>query len=779
MMSFTSARATGLRRLSVWVLALVILPGPGRADERSPLDAPAGDAWDRMLKLVRGGEFDAARDLSRSLPDGAVSDHVRQWLAEYSNQQAERERLNREDYDKYVRYAHERIERKEYELALRWAIQASDNLQTPAAILQEPWVVSLISAAMDEGARLRSQGKWEDAWKLYYYLGILDEREPRYEKLERECITHIRLDRMFEEGGKWDEPIRDIKWRMAEVALGYVSRFYHDEQVPFRRMAESGLEQLLILADSASARNVFDGLKSDVDRAAFRNRIQYKLDEVSAQREVDVRACTQVLHRALDINAETINLPESLVVSEMTRGAFDALDDFTSIIWPAEFPEFSKHTQGDFVGVGISIFKNVKAEIEVVTPLAFTPAYEAGVQAGDIITHVDGKPLKGISINTTVDIITGPEGTSVTLTMRRGDRSFDVTLTRKRVVIETVTGIQRREDDPQQWNYWIDRENGVGYVRVSSFARNTVDILKRVVSDLRREGMKGLVLDLRGNPGGLLDSAEQMASLFLSRNMKVHSIKGRNPQDDKEYFTRDDGPFTNVPLTVLVDESSASASEIVSGAIRDNRRGTVIGARTFGKFSVQNLIPINNNPDAALKITTARYYLPSGVSLHRDPDSPNWGVNPNIPVRLVRKEKTKYLQVQRRRDVLGPLADLDIDDEAENEPVAIDPADGDGSAGDGGAGDEGGAVPDGAVAPNDEGEDVKSGEPTAEGSMAGDGEPKEAALPQIEQPDENDRPQADPQLDTAMLFMRIALLAEGKQTLAAAQPDKTEAPVKK
>ncbi len=762
-MNNASARANGLRLLSAWVLALALLPCSGWADDRSPLGPSGADAWDRMLKLVRGGEFDAARDLSRSLPEGVISEQVRGWLSDYSTEQAERDRLNKEDYEKYVRYAHERIERKEFDSALRWAIQASDNLDTPAAILQEPWVASLVSAAMDEGARLRQEGKWEDAWKLYYYLGILDEREPRYQKLERECVTHIRLDRMFEEGGKWEEPIRDIKWRMAEVALGYVSRFYHAEEVPFRRMSESGLEQLLILADSASASAVFDGLKDDVDRNAFKNRIQYKLDEVSAQRQVDVRACLQVLHRALDINSETINLPEKLIVAEMMRGAFDALDDFTNVIWPADIDEFSKHTQGDFVGVGISIFKNGKEEIEVVTPLAFTPAYDAGVQAGDIITHVNGKPLEGVSINATVDIITGPEGTDVTLTMRRGEKAFDVTLTRKRVVIETVTGIQRREDDPQQWNYWIDKDNGVGYVRVSSFARNTVDILKRVISDLRREGMKGVVLDLRGNPGGLLDSAEQMASLFLSRNMKVHSIKGRNPQDNKEYFTRDDGPFTDLPLTILVDENSASASEIVSGAIRDNRRGTVIGARTFGKFSVQNLIPINHNPDAALKITTARYYLPSGVSLHRDPNSPNWGVDPNIPVRLVRKEKTKYLQVQRRRDVLGPAAEIDLgedelDDAEDDTAEPADAADGEPEA----------TIVQQQIPGGKEGE-----EPIEVTTVKTD------ELPPLEQPDENNRPEADPQLDTALLFMRIALLAENNQKLAAAPSEKPLAPVKK
>jgi len=756
-------RIRGVAVIAAFLLTAMAGPTTLWAAEKSPLGHSAtDDAWIRTVDLVRTGEFDAAKQASEKLPEGVLTKKVRAWLEEYAAAQTRRKEMNRADFEMYVRYAKERHERKEYDLALQKALQAADNLDNRDELLNEPWLQVVVNDALDEGSRLRKNGEWEEAWRIYYYLGLLFERESRYEKLERECITHLRLDRMFEEDSKWDEPIRNITWLMAERALEQVDRLYYDESPPFGAMAKSGLEQLLLLSRSESARQTFDGLENEVDRRAFQDRVQFKLDQISAAREVDRRTAIQCLRRALDINRATVDLPENLVISEMMRGAFEPLDDFTDVIWPIEMTEFTKHTKGDFIGVGISIAMNRSDEVEVITPLAFGPAYRKGIHAGDVITKVNGQSLKGVSLTKSVEIITGPKGTDVTLTIRRGDKEMDFTLRRELIVIETVTGIERIPDDPENWNYWIDRDSGIAYVRVGSFARNTVKILKGVISELHQEGLKGLILDLRGNPGGLLDSAEEMTSLFLPKDSDIHSIRGRNPRDNKHCVTRGDGPFTDVPLAVLVDESSASASEIVSGAIRDNHRGTVVGARTFGKFSVQNLVAINHMPQAALKITTARYYLPSGASLHRDDDSPTWGVEPDIPVRLVSKEKLKFLRLQRSRDLLGPTNDEAGDDEAEAQGEAGEASDDEDAKAPASQGDE---AADG---------DAQEGtaEPTAETDEAAvdeaDAEDDKDKLPPLEQPDENNRPEADPQLDTALLLMRVALLGEAYPTLATA-----------
>ncbi len=744
-------------------------PTPGRDGAPSGDAASTGDQWTHTVDLVLHGDFDAARLVSESLPKGALTDEVQEWLAEYARSQAKRKEMNRADFEMYVRYAKERHERKEYALALRQAIQAADNLDDSVRhpqgvtlrdeLLNKPWLNGIVNDALAEGGRLRKEGDWEKAWEIYYYLKLLFEREPRYQKLERECVTHLRLNRMFEKDAKWEEPIRGITRRMAERAFEHIDKYYHEEPAPFREMLRAGLEQLLLLAQSESAQQNFEGLKSETDRTLFVNRIQARLDQVVAAPRLDRRAAVGYFSRTLDINRQTVDLPENLVVFEFMRGAFEPLDDFTSIIWPAGIDEFNKHTQGDFVGVGISITKNRDDEILVLTPLANTPAFRAGIQAGDIIIAVNGKSIEGLSLNKTVETITGPKGTDVTLTIRRGIEEIDFTLRRQQVVIETVTGVERKADDPENWDFWIDRENGIAFVRVDAFAKNTVEILQGVISDLRRNGLKGLILDLRGNPGGLLDAAEDMASLFLPRNAAVHSIRGRLSRDNKKFITREDGPFTSVPLAVLVDESSASASEIVSGAIRDNRRGVVVGARTYGKFSVQNLIRVSTVPPAALKITTARYYLPSGVSLHRTDDSPTWGVEPDIPVRLVRKEKNKVRLMQRKRQLLGPTNGEEDDDE----PIEAEEAERDETVT--AEGDEG------APAGGGKADAAEGKEPGAEDEAAGEGGGNdEDKLPPLEQPDENDRPDVDPQLDTVLLLMRVTLLGRQYPTLATANP---------
>jgi carboxyl-terminal processing protease len=265
------------------------------------------------------------------------------------------------------------------------------------------------------------------------------------------------------------------------------------------------------------------------------------------------------------------------------------------------------------------------------------------------------------------------------------------------------------------------------------------------MSQLQAQGLKGLVLDLRWNPGGLLDSAWQVSSMFLDEGDTVVSTKGRSRDDDHTLPASGSGPYSDIPLVVLVDQSSASASEIVSGAIRDNHRGVVIGERTFGKFSVQNLIPLGPSR-AKLKLTTARYYLPSGVSLHRGPNAENWGVDPDIPVRLVRKELSKALQLRREADLLGPAA-----------PTKKMP---DGQVGDA-------ADPAADAEPSKPFEEIDLGDEP----KTADADAEKEKLPPLEQPDENTRPAEDPQVDTALLVLRIQSLHGRHPTIATAATD--------
>jgi carboxyl-terminal processing protease len=701
--------------------------------------------WQKTVDFVSRGEFGQATDTIHKIDsEDATTERVRAWLDEFNAKREARRELDAADFEKYVGYAKARIDREEYHLALRWVLHAADCAEERDAFLAESWVQKLVNDALAAASTMREEREWRDAWRIYSYLGLIFEREPRYEKLEREVLTHLRYESMFKEDSKskWEERIERVRWRDAERAMELIAKYYV-EPAEFRAIARDGLEHILLLANSKSAQEQFEGLGSEVDRNDFKARVQAHLDQVLEAPAVDRREAVEHFRRVVKkINKQTVRLPEELVVAELMRGALAPLDDFTTIIWPYDIDEFDKHTRGDFVGVGISIIKNAQDEIEVVSPLEDTPAYRAGIQAGDIIVRADDIVLKEHSLNKVVTMITGEEGTSVTLTVRRDGEELQFPLVRSKVKIRSVKGIRRDPNNEERWEHWLDRDLGIGYIRIANFQGNTIEDVENVLSGL--VGLKGLVLDLRGNPGGLLESAWRVTSLFVERGDTIVSTKGRIKSDDHVFNAPASGAYSDIPLVVLVDEQSASASEIVSGALRDNGHALVVGERTYGKFSVQNLVPLGG-AGAKLKITTARYYLPSGASLHRAPDAETWGVEPDVPVRLVRKEAIKLYQMRREANLLGPpKAGADDDDEGDDEGDDGD----DDEADDEAAGDK-----------EDESPDIPAGKAadTAEDGDEKDDEPK---LPPLKQPDPNDRPKADPQLDAALLLMRVTLIED-------------------
>lgn len=773
-----------MSRRAGWLGACLVMGGltlalPGAAwgdDSQRVASVTPEYAWRQTVTFVGAGEFSQALEtVNRVDHGGAIVDRVRTWLEEYEAKQIERRKMDRVDFEKYVGYIKARIDREEYHLALGWSLAARDCADDREVFLRSDWIQGLTNKALEKAAELRKAQKWRKVWHIYSQLAALFEREPRYQKLEREALTHLRLEAMFGEKSHWEERVEKVRWKDAERALEYIS-YYYVEPADFRAITESGLEQLLLLTESKTAKEEFESLQNETAVSDFRARVEARLDQVRNDPELDYRTCREHFRRVVEtINPQTIELPEKLLVSELMRGAIEPLDEFTTIIWPRESKEFDKHTRGNFVGVGISIIKNRAEEIEVVTPLEDTPAYRAGIQAGDIIIGVDGTRLdKNISINAVVDIITGPKGTPVTLTVRRGSDEIPFPLMRDLVRIRSVKGMRRDPWHEEKWDHWLDKEMGVGYLRVINFQSNTVEDVMNVLSELSAEGLKGLVLDLRGNPGGLLDSAWKMSSLFLKRGATVVTTKGRMRHEDNLFRTPGDGAFSDIPLVVLVDERSASASEIVSGSIRDNGRGVVIGERTFGKFSVQNLIPLNHRTGAKLKITTARYYLPSGVSLHREPGSQTWGVEPDIPIRLVAKEARNVYQLWREANLLGPPKATAKDDDDDDDNEGKDDDDNEGKDDDEGKGEDKG---DKSKAEGEDGDEAKPADEDAVAHADKDEDEEESKLPPLKQPDENDRPKEDPQLDTALLMMRVTLLGNTHSTLATAEreADKTTA----
>ena len=407
------------------------------------------------------------------------------------------------------------------------------------------------------------------------------------------------------------------------------------------------------------------------------------------------------------------------------------------------------------------------------SPLEDTPAYRAGIIPNDQITHVNGDSLEGVTLSKAVQIITGPMGTEVTLRIYRESekRSIDFVLSRALVKIQSVKGFQRDPDVPDKWDFNLDPEMGIGYVRVNSFQENSVDDLSVTLEELDGQGMRGLLLDLRFNPGGLMKSAVEMAQLFLEREDTIVSTRGLRDPAWQNAAPPHDGPYTKLPLIVLVNESSASASEIVSGALQDHRRAIILGERTFGKFSVQKLMQLNGST-AHLKLTTARYYLPSGKEFHHDEDDEEWGVMPNLVHSSVLKERYKIQSMWRKRDILGAVeSETDSDDESDKEP---DSADDDGKDQD---------AKEGAKKADDIDGDEELTEPqeTVDGAKdkdADDSDDEEEELQLADDP--NNLPEIDMQLETALLMMRLHLLSERELLVAAAsRVDSGETPVQR
>jgi carboxyl-terminal processing protease len=353
---------------------------------------------------------------------------------------------------------------------------------------------------------------------------------------------------------------------------------------------------------------------------------------------------------------------ERKLVEDMINGGLERLDPHSSFINAREFKQFNKQSKGKFGGIGIQVGfdRQNRGQLMVISPMPGTPAFEAGVRAGDLIIKIDGKSTENMRLSEAVDMIQGDPGQKVTLTVLHEDQRepVDIPIVRTDIHVQSVEGDLRKEGNPKEWEFLYDKGTKIGYIRMKSFSETTTKEIKDALDELQKEGAKGLILDLRNNPGGLLRAAVEITNMFLKEG-RIVSTKGRNHKDET-YDARPEGihPIADgkFPVAILVNKFSASASEIVSAALQDNNRAVVIGERTYGKGSVQNIIPMEHE-SSALKLTTASYWRPNGKNIHRFPDSKDsddWGVKPNpgMEVPMKDEERLEYMLWRSERDVV-------------------------------------------------------------------------------------------------------------------------------
>jgi carboxyl-terminal processing protease len=304
---------------------------------------------------------------------------------------------------------------------------------------------------------------------------------------------------------------------------------------------------------------------------------------------------------------------DSELIDAAIQGMVSSLDPHSSYMDAKSYGDMQITTRGQFGGVGIEVTQE-DGLIKVISPIDGTPASRAGIKTGDRIAAIDGNSIAGLALNEAIDKMRGPAGSKITLTiLRDGEKKpFDVTLTRAIVSVDAATS--RREGD-------------IGYVRLPGFNEQTAEGLEKAVRELKKQigpGLKGYVLDLRNNPGGLLDQAIQVSDDFLNSG-EIVSTRGRHAEDTQRYDAKGGDITDGKPVVVLINGGTASASEIVSGALQDHKRATIIGMTSFGKGSVQTIIPLGEG-GGALRLTTARYYTPSGHSIQAQ------GIIPDIQV---------------------------------------------------------------------------------------------------------------------------------------------------
>ena len=554
-----------------------------------------------------------------------------------------------------------------------------------ADLFSDSLVADAIRQADAQAHDAESNNEWMKASELFYRLHVLFDVDQRYKaditRLSRrlsmirlytpEHYWELRNQRRLDEGepalpaynamgDSYQEKLKGIDPWLVQKSIE-VAGTRHVDGEAVRSMLLDGLDGVETMATTAELSKAFPGLADRMTREAFVANVRARREQLQAKAEAltprDIRA---VITGLMDSSNSTVKIPSEALLHEFGNGAMGALDDYSTIIWPDEVRRFERNTRGEFVGVGIQIQHDELMRIKVVTPLEGTPAQRAGVRSDDIITKVNDQSTAGFTLDQAVDVITGPAGTKVSLTVEREQDDQTVektfTLTRSPIKLRSVKGWKREGASEDDWDWFVDPQSGIGYVRLTQFTENTADDLRVAVAEMRRGGLNGLILDLRFNPGGLLDQAVEVVGEFVPTGVVVttENADGVKTGVEKANGT---GELADIPLAILVNEGSASASEIVSGALQDyakwgNLDAIVIGKRSFGKGSVQNAWPLPTTAQSMLKVTTQYYRLPGGRLIHRRPGMTQWGIEPDLTVDMLPSQNEQAITIRRDADVL-------------------------------------------------------------------------------------------------------------------------------
>ncbi|MBU6237964.1 MAG: S41 family peptidase [Planctomycetes bacterium] len=448
------------------------------------------------------------------------------------------------------------------------------------------------------GRQLESEKRWHEA--ILYYEKAIRQDVGNAEIVNRLQTARVHFDvvRRYSDRSFIETVKRSTPSEALEVYGEVIAKLeaYFVETVDYSKLALYGtacLEIALTEQDFIDAhlptvrREAIDAFRRKVHQTVIQRRIASNAELRSVVSQVAVQAQQQ------------IGLLPSATIYELLAGSVCMLDPYSAFLTPGEYREVMSQIEGNLIGLGVELWAE-GSELRIVDVFRGSPAYEAGLRGGHFILEVDGNSVRQVGAKKAADMLRGPEGSRVQLVISNGgDESVAIEVIRKRVEIPSVSIAEMRD-------------GGVGYVRITNFQKTTVQEVGRAMFQLSREGMKSLVIDLRRNPGGLLESAVDLADEFLSQGGIV-STRGRNGEENRNYAAKLPGTW-DIPLVVLIDGDSASASEIFAGAIRDHNRGYVVGQVSYGKGSVQGVFH-NDRGQGGLRLTVSKFYSPSGIAI--------------------------------------------------------------------------------------------------------------------------------------------------------------------
>lgn len=379
--------------------------------------------------------------------------------------------------------------------------------------------------------------------------------------------------------------------------------------------------------------------------------LAFQISGTFAQRDDDyafVRTLIDVHRQVVRNYVEPVD-EEKLRLAAI-KGMLSPLDQYCEYVPPADQENYDRRIQGRLKGIGVSLGQAENGEIKVISPIEGSPAFHAGVLAGDIILGINGEPTHGLKIEELQKkIFTGPLEVRLRVRHETGEE-VELKMTREEIELPTIKGYRRRVDKPDDWDWYVRPDQKIAYIRITEFMPNTLPRIEQVLRSLVADGAKGVILDLRFNGGGLLETAEKLVDLFVEEGVIVET-RGRRGQAVAR-ATKEGTLPSDLKLAVLVNEASASASEVVAGSLQDHRRAIIVGQRSYGKGSVQEIIPLDDH-EGEVKLTVAYYYLPSGRLVHRKPGATQWGVDPQIRVEMNADQEKALFLAQRDAEIIG------------------------------------------------------------------------------------------------------------------------------